>query len=316
MIYFSEVLADTPSGYWRLGEGSDALPAADASGNGNTGTYTNTIGTTPSQVGALAGDPDTAVLFTRASSGYVSVLDSTSLDLGDTFTLEAWVKLAATGQATAKHIVSKGVNGYCFRIGSTDKLELLKDRIALIVTSTTAITNTNWHHVVATKNGATVKLYLDAVDVTGTVTNATCANNAANLFIGVDNTASSGGTPDATTYFDGFIDEVAVYPTALSAARITVHLDSAPTPIPMPPPPSLGWGVYTGSQNTVKTWRNDSEVVLQLLTIPGLTTAPTRTTAPTLLTATATAGGFAATSQGEAWLADQLAVSYGLTKTG
>lgn len=33
--------------------------------------------------------------------------------------------------------------------------------------STVAIADTNWHHIVATKSGAAVKLYLDGVDVTG-----------------------------------------------------------------------------------------------------------------------------------------------------
>ncbi len=50
--YSASVLADSPLAYWRLGEASGTT-AADASGNGRTGSYLNTP--TLGAAGALAG---------------------------------------------------------------------------------------------------------------------------------------------------------------------------------------------------------------------------------------------------------------------
>src|SRR5438105_4551295 len=89
--YRDEVLADLPSAYWRLGEATGTA-AADASGNGLSGTYQNapTLGVS----GALTGDSDTAVTL-NGTTHYISVADNDLLDPGDTFTLEAWINLSA-----------------------------------------------------------------------------------------------------------------------------------------------------------------------------------------------------------------------------
>ena len=210
--YATTVLADAPAGYWRLGEASGS--AVDSSGRGNQASPTGTM--TRNVAGAVTGDG--AVTF---GGGYLSAPDAASLDLGDTFTLEAWVKPNGFGA-----IVSKGTSGYYLRLLSNNTLNLLKSNIAEIATSTVAVPS-GWHHVVATKSGATVKLYLDGVDVTGTVTNATVANTADSIYIGCQMPSSECGNAS--------IDEVAVYPTALSSVRVAAHyaaaFSSGPPPI-------------------------------------------------------------------------------------
>jgi hypothetical protein len=150
----------------------------------------------------------------------VSVPDSASLDLGDVLSIEAWIKRSATSQDDA--ILDKGGNGYKLYLRATDnKLVLRKNGVGDIVASTSAITDTtSWHHVVATKNGATSKLYIDGIDVTGTVTNQTIANNANNLTIGDNGSASQ--------YFNGLIDEVDLYGTVLTADQVREHYYRAP----------------------------------------------------------------------------------------
>ncbi len=64
-----------------------------------------------------------------------------------------------------------------------------------------------------TKNGSDVHIYLDGVDVTGTVTNRTVVNTTGGFYIGY-----LGGSP-----FHGAIDEVAFYNTALSSSTIANH---------------------------------------------------------------------------------------------
>jgi hypothetical protein len=202
--YREEVLADSPAGYWRLGETSGTV-ASDQTANSNTGTYTN--GPTLGQPGALLEDPNTAVSF-DGSNDYVSVPDSASLDVGDTVTLEAWVKRGSTGSDSS--IIEKDAH-YELYFAADDKLTLREPGTGDIAESTRTVRDTQWHHVVATKSGSTARLYIDGADVTGKVTNQTLANNANPLTIG------------RTPYFSGSIDEVAVYSTALNASRVKAH---------------------------------------------------------------------------------------------
>src|SRR5438105_15570310 len=75
--------------YWRLGEAS-GTSACDSWGS-NAGTYQG--GYTLGRLGAPAGDPNTAVAL-NGSTGLVSVPHSSSIDVGHTFTVEAWAKRA------------------------------------------------------------------------------------------------------------------------------------------------------------------------------------------------------------------------------
>lgn len=201
-------------GYWRIGEASGSV--LDSSGNGTTGSASGS-GITRDVTGALASGDDGAI--TNDGTGFIQFASpSSALDVGDVFTLEAWVKPAATG--TALGIVSKGPFRWLLRLDASGNLELVRSGVASIVTSTSAVGTGAWHHVVATKNGSTNVLYIDGVDVTGSVSNQTMdADAGAQMFIGADYVAG----PFHTDPFDGSIDEVAVYGVALSAATVAAH---------------------------------------------------------------------------------------------
>jgi hypothetical protein len=216
--YVSEVLADSPSGYWRLGETSGTA-FNDESPNNNDGTSVNSP--TLNQAGAIS-DGNPAVRFVTASLTSITVPDHLTLDLGDVFSLEAWVKMTATSSGTNRGVVSKGNNAYYMRIESDDRLRLTRGQVLDMCKSTVAITDTNYHHCVATKNGAAIKLYIDAVDVTGAISNSTCVDNATALAIGSERVGAGNGQ-----YSNDTIDEVAVYPTVLSQARVTAHFQAA-----------------------------------------------------------------------------------------
>lgn len=206
--YAAEVLADGPSAYWRLGERAGKVARDEISACHGTYMLAPTLG-----VAGATGDTNKAVTF-NGSTQYATVPDSAFLDLGDVFTLECWAK---TGGGGVFAMVSKGANAYLFEFHTSgNTLYLEKAGAAAIVLGTTALTLNAWNHCAVTKNGATVKLYLNGVDITGTVTNATFADTATALEIG--RRADTAGA-----YWNGSLDEVAVYPTALSAARIAAH---------------------------------------------------------------------------------------------
>jgi hypothetical protein len=160
----------------------------------------------------------------------VSVPDAASLDTGDTFSVEAWVRRGSYGTPNYQAIVSKGANAWMLAFYSSDRLVLRQASVGDVVYSTVSIRDTNWHHVAATKSGSSVKLYIDGVDRTGTVSNKTMQSNSIALSIG----QSNGGS-----YFNGTVDEVAVYNGALAAATVKGHYDRgavAPSPVPDPTP--------------------------------------------------------------------------------
>ena len=206
--------------YWRLGE-SSGTAACDETGS-NPGSYNS--GTTLGVPGAIAGDSNSAVGFDGAS-GWVSAPASSSLNVGDQFTIEAWVKRADHGTGGNEVVASKQDNSWVLMFNGADQLTLRQSTVADVASSTSTVTDTNWHYVVATKSGSAVHLYIDGSDVTGPVSNQTMADNTQPLAIG----QSTG-----VAYFNGDIDEVALYRSVLSPSQISSHYGLATSSAPPP----------------------------------------------------------------------------------
>lgn len=201
---------------WELGESAGS--AVDLKGS-NTGTYN---GLPSRALGSLLPNSEGASVDLVPATQYISAPDSASLDLGDTFSLEAWIRPDTVN--ANRGIISKGNGAYYLRVNSEAKLQLLRSQTLEIVESTVALTKETVYHVAATKNGATVKLYINGVDRTGVVLNSTCANNAIELSIGGDSVFS-------TERFDGRIQYAAVYSTAISLATIEAHYAAGTTSV-------------------------------------------------------------------------------------
>lgn len=205
--YAGVVATDRPLAHWRFGEATGTL-AANAVSGGAAGNYVG--GHTLGAAGAIAGDANTAVAL-DGRSGYVSVPHEPSLNVGDAFTLEAWVQRGRTG--VSQGLLSKGSRSYQLYFDAGDRLILRMAGVGEITRSTVTLTDRSaFHHVAVAKSGSTVRLYIDGVDRTGPVANRTLQNTTGNLIIG----AGSG-------FFTGTLDEVAVYDRALDAAAVARH---------------------------------------------------------------------------------------------
>ncbi len=208
--YPQEVLADTPRGYWKFTEPS-GTSIADSSGNSLTLTTHNspTLGVTGPRTG------ETACFFASGSSQYADRADNNLLDLADTFTIECFYKRGSV-VGTFQYIISKGANAYGMLMYDTNVVQGQIQAVQNVANSSSTIGNdSTWHHIAFTKTGTTRKIYVDGADVTSLGTNGTGTDNATSLFIG--------GKSDLTSFLEGTLAHVAVYPTALSAARITAH---------------------------------------------------------------------------------------------
>jgi hypothetical protein len=222
--YKAAVLADAPVAYWRMDETSGAT-MVDQTSNGNNGVYQGRF--TLGQPGALASDANTAVAFDGAS-GVASVPSSASLQVNKV-TIELWIKKrteSGSGVYVAKNFVGSGGAGSgWFQLLNSDYSGRLAFRVTgdidpVLVSSTTLALNT-WYDVVATYDGTVAKLFINGtLDGTLPVV-ASPAQNADPLYIG--------GRADG--FFNNtLLDEVAIYPTALSADRIAAHWRIASTP--------------------------------------------------------------------------------------
>ncbi len=221
MSYQDEVLADSPTLYWRLGESSGPT-AQDATANNRDGTYT---GCTFSIAGALTGDADTAVTLDGIDD-VVKRTDEAALTLATEGTLEIWAK---RGEVGVEHTMfSKGSSTYRLLYTSGNVLELHSDGAVVVASATGTVADTDWHHIVATWSAATaIDLYIDGVNRTsGTPGAPTFSDTASDLSVGLRH---NGAAP-----FDGTLDEAALYATALTGARVLAHYEAG-TAVSDPP---------------------------------------------------------------------------------
>jgi RHS repeat-associated protein len=224
--YFSAVQADHPAAYWRFGDPGGATTAQDVE-QLHPGTYNNGVGL--GSGGALSGDSTTSAAFNGSTNQYVSTSDLGYF--GNGLTIEVWAKPASVGSYQRFVDFGNGAgadNIVLCRYGTTDQLELaiLKGGawVTSLVSAAGAIALNQWQHFVAT------------VDTSG---------HAAMYKNGVLLTSGTGGLPgnvvrnsnyigrsnwNGDAYFDGAMQEVAVYPNALSAARVLAHYQAATTP--------------------------------------------------------------------------------------
>lgn len=211
MTYDSAVLADAPVVYYNMDQASGSL--IDSSGNSNLG---NIGPATPRYQlpGPIFSDPPSNFAVGFSGDDYYQPNNSASISsVVDVFTAEAWVRRAAIGVTGT--IFHWGSNALHVRIMADNTVQLSNGDVADIVNSNTTITDTLWHYIVVTKNGATVRIYIDAVDRTGSVSNSTMTGNSGDRFIGSSYIPSQ--------FMVGDMARLAVYATALSAARVLVH---------------------------------------------------------------------------------------------
>ncbi|HMI69825.1 MAG TPA: LamG-like jellyroll fold domain-containing protein, partial [Solirubrobacteraceae bacterium] len=208
--------------YWRLAE-TTGTTANDETTNNLDGTYENTP--TLGAAGLLAGDSNRAVDLVRSSSERITVADNTLLDPTN-LTLEAWVRPDSSlsfGQVRTIFAKSNSnANDFSYSLDYR-RSGFTTNQLVFSVTTTSntdyTVTQTlnsgTKYHIAATYNGSTMRIYVNGVQVgSGQSKTGNLRNSAQPLRIGAF---------WSSDYWDGAIDEAAVYSTALSAAQIQSH---------------------------------------------------------------------------------------------
>lgn len=228
---YRETILDTAGlvGYWRLGE--FAGPTAIDETGAHSGTYNGTPGFgVPGALGAIA-DPNTAVQF---NSDWINVPHHVALNLGDRWSVTAWIKPDSVTRLYPHTILSKGDNAYNARLANDGRLQLVRSNDAVLIDTTSTVAGGVWQHVAFVKGGAHRRLYINGVDRTATVINpAITEDNGLPLIIGADADAGAGGA--LREDFQGGIDELALFNRPLTALEIyRQYLAAFPEP-PLPP---------------------------------------------------------------------------------
>ena len=145
------------------------------------------------------------------------------LSVGDVFTVSMWFKRGSLTPASYHTLWSSGKNGpvITLDLSNSDAVQLHGHSLGTLTTSTITISETTtWHHLVVAKNGsASTKMYIDGVDRTGTVANATMLATTHKPAIGMDLSQDT-DNPTASSYFNGPIDDVRIYNRTLTRDEI------------------------------------------------------------------------------------------------
>ncbi|MDB6068090.1 MAG: Immunoglobulin I-set domain protein [Pedosphaera sp.] len=234
--FAAAIVTDAPEAWWRLDEAPGSSVMADAMGR-HDGTYNGVTLGVPGAI--VTGGTNFAATFpgTGGNQGYADVPYSPALNT-DTYSVEAWVK-TADGVANQTPVSSESVNsssppyqgrGYRFDASSfNDGLWYsafgLNDQYVSYVVKMGPVHPNQWSHLVMTYSPTTGQVFYNngvRFPTSGGYANFV-RNTTAHFLIGAC-LPNYGGLEE---YWNGQVDEVAVYKTALTQAQVVAHYQAA-----------------------------------------------------------------------------------------
>lgn len=241
-----DILADGPAGYYRLEETGAAPAVIPALNEGSAGAVANgafkgapTLGVDGPRPPAQAGMPPENKAMRSNSNGYVETTYNGALN-PPVFTVECWAR--ATGGAGTYRAAVSGRNddgsrtyGYIFYAASNNTWQFWTGSGGTGVwdpITGPAVVLSEWVHLAGTYDGTVKRFYVNGTPAAATGALSTFnPNTVRGLRIGAGQNES---TPNFL--FAGDVDEVAIYPRALTANEISQRFqlgknNTAPPPL-------------------------------------------------------------------------------------
>lgn len=216
--YVSAVLADRPDSLWLLDEKAGTLAAQDRSGNNVLGSYK--AAATLGQPGGLT-ERNTGT--SMRTAGGLAFTSANPAGAPGTHSVELWFRSSAT---TGGHLIGFGsqngatapIEDRGLRMTASGQLTYgdWNNNPVRVITTPRAYNDGAWHHVVVTatwSNFSESIIYVDGAPVVAGTTSKTTS------YPGYWRIGAGVGSPA----FDGSIDNVSVYGTALPEHRVTAH---------------------------------------------------------------------------------------------
>jgi len=180
---------------------------------------------------------------------YVNVGNTSSLTISGDITVSAWVYFDDFN-TTLPNVISKITDGSNVSYGIEKNLNesrlsfWIGDGTDFVEAISGVLSATTWYHVVGTNDGTNSKIYING-DLEATVAQGNPAGPTGDLKIGLCSTQSQ-----SYRYWDGLIDEVAIWNDALTADEITALYNSGNGL-----DASSNSGNYTSSSNLQGYWK-------------------------------------------------------------
>lgn len=198
-------------------EADGAVLVNDASGQANNGTITGATRTSSGKYGRA--------LSFNGTNAWVTVADAPSLRLTTGLTVSAWVRPTAVDDWRTV-VMKEGPDGMAYSLyaGNSNTRPAGYVRIDMVdraVNGTSDMVLNAWTHLAYTYDGATLRLFVDGVEVS--------SEEAAGAAVVTDGVLRIGGNSAWGEFFSGLIDEVRVYNRALTGLEIQADMG---TPIP------------------------------------------------------------------------------------
>jgi hypothetical protein len=245
------VFNDHPIGFWPLNEGPDAGGGDDGVTAhdyiaGNNGFYTNAILDLPGYAAGLASQynytPATDTN-TSAEFGYFNFPNSYVAQIpninfassgagGSSFSVEAWANGNGAGEVSGAAIVGKGFGngGEQFTLDYTTGWRFYVRNAAgtTIAALSTNTIDSNWHHLVGVVDMAhgNVTLYVDG-EMRATNLLAPSGGILTSAYPVAIGSRQSSSSSVFNNNFVGYIEDVAIYNYALTAAQVSNHYNVA-----------------------------------------------------------------------------------------
>ena len=255
--YASQVLADGAQLYWRYDEASGSFIGDASSGNQNG--YFNGGGTYRDGTGAIAGDPSVP-LGLNGTSGFV--YDETAQPSPSTYSIETWFRTTTTsggllvGFGNNQSAASTDYDKHIYMTNSGQLVFGTYNGGTQTVTTPNAYNDGQWHYVVATQGPNGMTLYVDGARVGSNAAATTNQQYNGYWHVGADSLGSWPNQP-SSSYFQGVVDETAVYPNVLTPTQVATHYTLGGGTVAVPPVPADSYGKAVYNDSPESYWRLD-----------------------------------------------------------
>lgn len=196
-------------GYWKFDESVGSTTAADATGNGNTLTVTDTL--------TVSGKINNGLTCGSNTGAHTGSQASGSLDFAGAVSMSCWVNPSGTAsyQCLVNRTAGSGARKYSMFLtgGNTSSIFVAIGAFGSDVAISSPWATGAFNHIAVTADGTTITIYLNGSSVATAASSATSATATADTAIGFD--------PDFANPLTGTIDEVGIWARALSSAEVS-----------------------------------------------------------------------------------------------
>ncbi|MGH8753275.1 MAG: DUF6701 domain-containing protein, partial [Burkholderiales bacterium] len=210
-------------GVWHLKEATNTTRQDSTSNNNDVTDPTNVAGVTTGKI-------DGAADFVPTDYLTISDAAQTGLDLGNTFTLQVWVKGTSASVGQTNSLIGKNGavpnNSYVLRWCCTDRLNLnwsFDGTANTNLNAAGALVAATWYYAVGVYDGTSMRIYRNGTFITSVTTSGASVYNSTGPF-------NIGARSDGTQPFAGTLDEARVSNVARSAGWILTEYNNQNSP--------------------------------------------------------------------------------------